>query len=100
MTLPFGEFVQAYNDGSITDDAAWRAYDIESMATEQKSRDALKQLGFLRIDFSIALEQVRRDYSISTRLRTAMLLKFWRTWAQIANGERRGKLLKRETEND
>lgn len=94
MTLAFREFVPKYHDGSIMQDASWRAYDIERMATERKAKNALKALGYSELN-QFGFEQAARDFNLAHATQARQLLSLWWTWARIALGEiTRGKLRK------
>lgn len=96
MTMSFKEFIAAYNDGSILKDAAWRAYDIEAMATEMAADDAMNVLRYKMPGRRNRLGQVAEDYGIVHVTRAEKLLALWWAWARIALGERKGQLKLRE----
>lgn len=98
MTLSFREFVPKFNDGTIVEDAAWRAYDIEKMATQRKALDALKTLGYRELNL-FGLDKCSRDYGLKGVNHARQLLSLWWTWARIALGEVRSGLIKRENTN-
>lgn len=95
MIMSFKDFIQKYNDGSIADDAAWRAYDIEAMSGEQQAAEGLRALGMYSQGATFA--DVGRAYSTGMNwIRAKHLLALWWTWAQIASGARRTRLIPRE----
>lgn len=103
MTKSFKEFIEAYDNGTITDDAAWRAYDIEGMCGNALSDDTIstKAMGILRvreIGHFNRCARVAADYDIASPARANMLLAYWWLWASIALGERTHKLTLRSTE--
>ena len=98
--MNFREFYKAYTDGSIREDACWRAYDIPAMASLRNAKDALKRLGYL--DTSIlGFEQARHDLGLVSVTLCRHLLGMWKVWMDITTGERRkGLVLKEGTGNE
>lgn len=93
----FKEFIQRYNDGSIVEDASWRAYDIAGMATHGQSLKAAKELlggkhpkdhAFARIAAEYGLPNVNNAYYMAT---------VWYVWNTIATGSRKGHLILRQS---
>lgn len=78
----FPTFVRRYTDGTIAEDAAWRAYDIESTVTNAKARSALKSLNY-RGSYYLALSKFEADYQLPN---ARHLLSLWYTWHRLANG--------------
>lgn len=101
MTLSFGAFIPRYLDGSITDDAAWRAYDIEAMCglSLRCAIDALRAVGIRDLN-PIGFEQVAQDYGLRNPTQAKELLRLWWVWSRIALGERRGKFILRSKDDD
>ena len=99
MILSFKEFLPKYFDGSIQDDAAWRAYDIERIATKRKAMEALKILGYRELNY-FGLDQCTRDYNLNTLAKTSHLLSLWWAWARIALGEVKRGIPRREGIDD
>lgn len=98
MTYSFAEFVKKYDNGTLDDDATWRAYDIPSMATRTHIRDALKSLGYIATrEF---LSDVVADYGLYNNTRAKYLLGAWWLWTQIAIGKRKRNLVPRRIHDE
>lgn len=93
--MNFRDFHAAYNDGSIYEDASWRAYDIPAMASKRHAKDALKRLGYLDTT-TLGFEQARHDLGIASAMLCRHLLAMWKVWTDIATGERRAGLIMKE----
>jgi len=92
--IPFREFVPKYLDGSIAEDATWRSYDIERMAVRTKAMQALKTLGYPANTFG--LDQARCDYGLNHASQSQLMLALWWTWAQLALGEVKRGILRKD----
>ena len=98
MTFP--EFVRAYLAHTIQDDAAWRAYNIQRMATDKDALEALKHLGYRRGSAMHRFEQVAAEYRLTHAVQARHLLAYWYVWSLVAlHGRKRG-LIKRSTVHD
>jgi hypothetical protein len=95
---PFREFVAMYNDGSIVNDAAWRAYDIEKMVTPQHVLGAASRMHVKYLGRTVAhiVPTVAAEYGLSSPTRAAHLMGLWYVWANIACGRRKTRLILRE----
>ena len=93
----FKEFIAAYHDGSIQEDASWRAYDIPTMTRGTHTAKAAARLGYASDGISIG--QLATDYGLP-HARSAMgLLALWYVWSGIAGGTRK-RALKKESINE
>lgn len=93
----FADFLQRYNDGTLVDDAAWRAYDIEGMAKVRHAQAALPLIGYNPSLKRHPYSGVASKYGLSSTARAEYLLGIWYVWRGISNGSiRRGVL--RETD--
>jgi hypothetical protein len=89
--LSFNEFVEKYNDGTIHEDAAWRAYDIEGMVTLTKTIRALKRIG-IRAPGLMGVQEAKALFYLHTDIETEKLLGMWQVLFEINNGYNRAKL--------
>lgn len=89
--ISFGEFASRYNDGTIHEDAAWRAYKIEDMVTLVKTIRALKRLG-IRTPGLMGVQEAKMLYHLNTDIETEALLGMWQVLFEINNGYNRAKL--------
>lgn len=88
----FKDFVIAYNDGTIVQDAAWRAYDIENMVNERQSNEGLRAVYSPRHrgePMPIRYSSCAAEYGLGSGDRAKLLLGLWQVWAGIASGVRR-----------
>lgn len=94
--MHFKDFVSRYNDGSILEDAAWRAYDIEGMALDNHAYEALKLIQVPhRGSLNPAYARVAAWYDgVRSADRAKMLLGYWYVWRSIATGQRRRAALR------
>lgn len=92
----FAEFVRRYNAGTLTEDAAWRAYDIESMAKPKHSQAALPLIGYNKSLKRHPYSGVASKYGIGSTARAEYMLGIWYVWRAISMGDIRRAVL-RET---
>lgn len=93
--MNFRDFKIAYENGTIAADAAWRAYDIEDMVTDKRSREGLRLVApDYRADY-YGYSAFGALYGMNWQ-RTKLLLGLWRTWQRIATGEAKRRLKLRE----
>jgi len=85
----FNVFIDQFNDGSITEDAAWRAYNIEAMAEKGGKQFWTEE------QLQIAEQQKTRGMM---KPRAEYLFKLWRMWRSIATGHRRKCLILRDVQ--
>jgi hypothetical protein len=99
--MNFPEFIRAYSDGTIHNDATWRAYDIPAMAeVSSRAKEGLKALGMRPGDGVIAYNQVAADYGLDTSFRARHMLALWRAWLRVAHGRAKRGLIPREGSTD
>lgn len=91
----FREFREAYQNGTIVEDATWRAYDIEDMVNPTRSGEGLRQLTNYQADY-FGYAAFAAIYGIENAQRAQFLLGLWRTWQRIATGEVKQRLKLRE----
>lgn len=94
MTKTFKEFITAYDDGSIIEDAAWRAYDIETMSTCNHAFAALPLVNYPSRRHDNQYAAVAAKYDLLTAARAEHLLGLWFVWRSLAIGDRRRGLLR------
>lgn len=94
----FAEFILRYNNGSITDDAAWRAYDIEGMARPKHADAALPLVGYNKSRKRHPFHAVAGFYGLGSASRAEYLLRLWYVWRAIAMGDTKRAVL-RETDD-
>jgi hypothetical protein len=92
----FKVFIDQYHDGSIAEDSAWRAYDIERMVNRIRRDEAMRALGHLTNPRVFGYTHIAAEYSIQPATRARHLVGLWRTWARIASGEAKGGLILRD----
>lgn len=80
------DFVGAYADGSITNDATWRAYQIEAVPPRKYAQKALKELNYPQSEFSYG--QVAADWGIGSAASAKHLLRLWYIWRELSNNRR------------
>lgn len=95
----FKDFIAKYNNGSILEDAAWRAYDIEKMMTRRRAIEALKILGYRELNL-FGFDRCAQDYGLRSIAQAQQLLGLWWTWQRIALGEAKRGLVRREQVHD
>ncbi len=95
MTFP--EFLRAWREGTLDEDAAWRAYDILahvrhvqaqhiSMAYQRSALKALK----LAYAGELALPEFMARYGFENRSEATLILGCWWVWSGIDAGRRMG----------
>lgn len=92
--IAFKDFVRKYNDGSITKDAAWRAYDIEGMARHKHAYAALPLVNFRKGNGDNSYSTVAVWFGITGAERARYLLSLWYVWRAIASGDTRRATLR------
>lgn len=92
--MTFAEFIAAYNDYSIRNDATWRAYNIEIMQNERYAKKALKRLGYEPT--VLGFGQARADWGIETVARAKYLLGMWYVYATVSSGRQIRNLVRRQ----
>lgn len=93
--ITYREFIQRYKDGSLDNDAGWRAYDIPGVATGGKNRRkwpytsaALKDLGYDPRARQASLSAVAHDYGLATPGMAADTLFMWQIFLNLQRGQR------------
>lgn len=105
MVTSFREFVTRYYNGSLEDDAGWRAYDFHAAARRRSQRyvgfltTALKTLGYDYRTRSLSLGQCCADYGLATPGQAQDMLIMWRIFVNLQNGLKMVGLPLREITN-
>lgn len=92
MTYP--EFLEAYQDGSLENDAGWRAYDIPAVAARSTSRTqgllrkGLKQAGFDSRHPALGICAIASQYGLATPGMARDTLIMWQILVNLQNGLR------------
>lgn len=94
----FKDFIIAYNGGSLHNDAAWRAYNIEATVRECSTADGLRTLGYSAAKPAryAVMCKLAQEYGIATPVQAEHLVGLWQSWARVANGRRSRGLILRE----
>lgn len=83
--MNFNRFMFKYRDGTLDDDAAWRAYDFIASVKDRHVRKALKALG-LAYAGELAVPHFMALYGFEDRTEATLLVGAWWLWSQVDSG--------------
>jgi hypothetical protein len=88
--MNFRQFLYAYREGKLDQDAAWRAYDILAIAGRSTHvRSALKALGMAYAG-EHAMSEFMARYEVWSPDEARVILGAWWLWSGISAGRRMG----------
>lgn len=81
--MTFSEFKDKYLAGTLWDDAAWRAYDIEAAVKPLHVRKALKMMG-LAYAGELAIPEFCARYGLTREVAEPLLGAYW-LWSLVSS---------------
>lgn len=87
--MTFNQFIRKYREGTLDDDAAWRAYDFKASVKDRHVKKALKAIG-LAYAGELAVPHFMALYSMPlegmSRVEAETALGAWWLWSQVDAG--------------
>lgn len=92
--MSFNQFLFKHRNGTLYEDAGWRAYDFYASVQARHVRKALKKLG-LAYAGELAIPHFMALYDLQDREAAMKLVGGWWLWSQVDQGRHVVGLVKR-----